>query len=310
MTGAGADATEAGALLARWLEGLAAGGRASPRTVDAYRRDVAGYLGFVARHRGGPLGLSDFGALTHSDLRAWMADARARGLSGRSLARALSAVRNFHGWLAETHDVDCAALGAVRAPRAPRRLPRPVTPDAAFALIDRVESDAREPWVGARDAALLTLLWGGGLRVSEALALRACDAPLADTLRILGKGGRERLVAVPAAAREAVEAYRAAMPFAIAGADPLFRGARGGPMGARAAQAAMAKARAALGLPASATPHALRHAFATHLLAAGGDLRTIQQLLGHASLSTTQIYTAVDGARLSEIHAAFHPRAR
>ncbi|WP_333833059.1 tyrosine recombinase XerC [Rubrimonas sp.] len=298
------------ALLGRWLGALVAQGRARPRTIDAYRRDVARYLGFLAGHLGGPVAAGDLAALGPADLRAWMAAERARGLSGRSLSRALSAVRGFHDWLAEAEGADCAALGAMRGPRVARRLPRPVAPEAARALIAEVDAAATAPWIGARDAALLTLLWGSGLRISEALALRARDAPLRDALTVAGKGGRQRLVPVLPAARDAVEAYRRLLPFATSGEDALFLGARGGPMGPRPAQLAMARARAALGLPASATPHALRHAFATHLLAAGGDLRAIQELLGHASLSTTQIYAGVDAARLVDIHAAFHPRAR
>lgn len=300
----------AGELLARWCVRLATVDGASPRTIDAYRRDVADYLGFLVRHRGGPVVLADLGAVSRSDIRAWMAAARARGLAARSLSRALSAVKGFHGWLAEAEGVENAFVAAARSPRSPRRLPRAVSPDAARALIATVGSDARNAWIGLRDAAILTLLWGCGLRISEALGLRMADAPLPSALRISGKGGKQRLVPVLPAARSAVEAYRAALPFAVDARAPLFRGARGGPLNARLVQKAMEQARAGLGLPATATPHALRHAFATHLLAAGGDLRTIQELLGHASLSTTQVYTAVDGARLSAIHAATHPRAR
>jgi integrase/recombinase XerC len=248
--------------------------------------------------------------VTQSDLRAWLAAGRARGLSSRSLARALSAVRSFHRWVAEAEGVESPAVGAFRGPRAPRRLPRAVAVDDAHALIDRVETDARDSWIGARDAAILTLLWGAGLRISEALGLTGADAPLPETLRIRGKGGRERIVPVLPAARAAVEAYRAACPFALTAGEALFRGARGGALNPRQVQKAVEAARRSLGLPATATPHALRHAFATHLLAAGGDLRAIQSLLGHASLSTTQIYTAVDGGRLATIHAAAHPRAR
>jgi integrase/recombinase XerC len=244
-----------------------------------------------------------------ADLRAWMAAARARGLSPRSLSRALSAVRGFHRWLAEAEGAEAPAALALRGPRAARRLPRPVSVEGARALIDAVDDAGRAPWVGARDAAVLTLLWGCGLRVGEALALTGADAPLPDTLRVTGKGGKQRLVPVLPAARAAVEAYRAACPMALPRDGPLFRGVRGGALSPRLIQLAMERARAALGLPATATPHALRHAFATHLLAAGGDLRAIQDLLGHASLSTTQIYAAVDAPRLAAVHAAAHPRA-
>jgi integrase/recombinase XerC len=305
-----AGAGGADGLLARWLAALSAAQGARPRTVEAYARDVADWLGFLARHRGGPPTAAELGAVGPSDLRAWMAAGRARGLCSRSVARALSAAKSFHRWLAEAEGVESPAMLAARGPKAPRRLPRPVSVAGARALIAAVETEPEAPWIGARDAAVLTLLWGSGLRISEALALTGADAPLRETLRVVGKGGKERLAPVLPAAREAVEAYRRLAPFAPVGPEPLFRGARGGPLGARAVQKAVERARMGLGLPATATPHALRHAFATHLLAAGGDLRSIQQLLGHAALSTTQIYTAVDGARLAAVHAAAHPRAK
>ena len=239
-----------------------------------------------------------------------MAHERGRGLSARSLARALSAVKSFHGWLAETEGLIAPAVTATRGPRIKARLPRPVAPDAARALIATVEAQSPEPWMAARDAAVVTLLYGCGLRISEALGLRQADAPLGDTLRIRGKGGRERLVPVLPVAARAVETYRALLPFTPGPAAPLFLGARGGALNPRAVQQAMASARMQLGLPATATPHALRHSFATHLLEAGGDLRTIQELLGHATLASTQVYTGVDQARLMEAYAAAHPKAR
>ena len=304
MTPAAAD------LLARWLSFISATRNAAPRTVEAYRRDVSDWLGFLARHRGGPVSPAELAGASTAEIRAWMAESRRRGRSARTVARALSAARGFHRWLAEAEGIETPAMLAARGPKAARRLPRPVDAEDAAALIETADALAAEPWIGARDAALLTLLWGCGLRISEALALTAADAPLPAALRVRGKGGRERVVPVLPPAREAVEAYRRILPVAFGPGDALFRGARGGPMGARAAQKAMETARATLGLPATATPHALRHAFATHLLAAGADLRAIQDLLGHAALSTTQIYTAVEGARLSAIHAAAHPRAR
>ncbi len=304
MSAAAAD------LLDRWLLQLSALKGARPNTLTAYRRDVGGWLGFLSAHHGGPVAPADLAAVTLADLRAWMARERARGLTGRSVSRALSAVKGFHRWLAEAEGLEAPAVLAARGPRAERRLPRPVSVEGARALIAAVEDDAAQPWVGARDAAVLTLLWGCGLRIAEALALTGAEAPLPAALRVRGKGGRERMVPVLPAARAAVEAYRALCPFAPAPDMALFRGVRGGQLGARAVQAAMARARAALGLPATATPHALRHAFATHLLAAGGDLRAIQTLLGHAALSTTQVYAAVEGSRLAAVHAAAHPRAR
>ncbi|SES72594.1 tyrosine recombinase XerC [Oceanicella actignis] len=300
-------------LLERFLDHQRGVRAASPHTLDAYRRDVSSWLGFVAARRGGALRAADLGRVALADLRAWMAAERAAGLGARSLRRRLSAVRSFHRWLAEAEGIEATAPLAMRGPRAPRRLPRPVSAEAAAALIDHAaEADAPD-WIAARDAAALTLLYGCGLRISEALALRCADAPggvAGDWLRIRGKGGRERMVPVLPAAREAVRAYMALRPGPARPEDPLFIGARGGPLGPRALQRRMAQARQALGLPPSATPHALRHAFATHLLAAGGDLRAIQELLGHASLSTTQIYAAVDEAHLMAVYDAAHPRAR
>lgn len=297
------------ALLTRWLAQLSAVRRRSPKTVEAYRRDVARYLGFMARHRGGPMGRAALGEVRLAELRAWMAEERGRGLSARSLARALSAVRAFYKWLDAAEGIDCAALQVVRTPKRPARLPRPVSTEAAHALIRDVSADAR-PWIAARDRAALTLIWGSGLRISEALGLRQRDAPLAEVIRVTGKGGKEREVPVLPAARQAVEHYRGLCPHAPGANAPLFLGARGGPLSPRLLQKAMAEARMVLGLPATATPHALRHAFATQLLAAGGDLRAVQELLGHASLSTTQVYTGVDEARLMEVYDKAHPRGR
>jgi integrase/recombinase XerC len=299
------------ALLQDWLAQMGAVRGASPRTLTAYRRDVAGYLGFLAGHWGGPAGAAALGGVTTADLRAWMAHERARGLSARSLSRALSAVKGFHRWLAESGGEPAPAVTATRGPRVKARLPRPVAPDAARALIATVEAQGLAPWMAARDVAVVTLLYGCGLRISEALGLTQADAPLPAMLRIRGKGGRERLVPVLPVAARAVEAYRALLPGAPPPPEaPLFLGARGGALNARHVQQVMAASRMQLGLPASATPHALRHSFATHLLEAGGDLRTIQELLGHATLATTQVYTGVDQARLMEVYAAAHPKAR
>ena len=296
-------------LLERWLAQLTAVRQRSAKTADAYRRDVAGYLGFLALHRGGPMGRQALGDVTLADLRAWMAAERARGLSSASLARALSAVRAFYAWLDAAEGVDCPAIHVVRTPKVPARLPRPVAEPGARAVLGAVSADA-EPWIAARDQAALTLIWGSGLRISEALGLRQRDAPLAEVIRVTGKGGKQREVPVLPAARQAVEHYRDLCPHASARNDALFLGARGGPLNARLLQKAMAEARMALGLPASATPHALRHSFATQLLSAGGDLRAIQELLGHASLSTTQVYTQVDESRLMEVYDKAHPKGR
>jgi integrase/recombinase XerC len=295
--------------LADWLAQERAINGAAPNTIDAYAADVAGFLAFMTNHHGQALGLGPVSALTVSDMRAWMAHERARGLSARSLARALSAVRTFIRWLSARHGFDATAVLSTRSPRYKRKLPRPLAPDAATDMIATVGDSAPEPWIAARDAAVVTLLYGCGLRISEALSLTMADTPLGAVLRITGKGGKERLVPVLPAAQQAVATYTDLLPFSLAPGDALFRGARGGPLSPRLVQMAMERARNALGLPATATPHALRHSFATHLLSAGGDLRVIQELLGHASLSTTEAYTAVDAARLMEVYARAHPRA-
>jgi integrase/recombinase XerC len=225
------------------------------------------------------------------------------------LARALSAVKGFTAWLADREGVDATAALSTRAPKFRRKLPRPLAEEAAMQVLDTVGDNAREEWVSARDTAVVTLLYGCGLRISEALGLTGAAVPLPDVLRIKGKGGKERLVPVLPAAKDAVARYLRLCPYDISPTTPLFFGARGGALNPRLISAAMERVRAQLGLPASATPHALRHSFATHLLNAGGDLRAIQELLGHASLSTTQTYTAVDTARLMEVYAKAHPRA-
>lgn len=298
-----------GAALAQWLSHLQALEGAAANTIEAYRRDVARYLKFLSAHRGGAEGIASVATTTQSDLRAWMAEERSRGLSARSLARALSAVKGFTAWAADRTGTDATTVLSARGPKHRRKLPRPLTEDAAATMLDEIGADAREDWIAARDTAIATLLYGLGLRISEALSLTAADHPLPQTLRIAGKGGKTRPVPVIPAAAEAVAAYVALCPFDLLPADALFRGARGGPVNPRLIQGAMERARLRLGLPATATPHALRHSFATHLLSAGGDLRAIQELLGHASLSTTQGYTAVDAARLMEAYEKAHPRA-
>ncbi len=298
-----------GAALAQWLAQLAALEGAAANTVEAYRRDVARYLKFLSAHRGGAEGLASAATATQSDLRAWMADERGRGLSARSLARALSAVKGFSAWAADRTGADATTVLSARGPKFRRKLPRPLSEDGAAAILSEIGGDAREDWIAARDTAIATLLYGLGLRISEALSLTGADHPLPQSLRITGKGGKTRLVPVIPVAAEAVADYVRHCPFDIAPDAPLFRGARGGPVNPRLIQGAMERARLRLGLPATATPHALRHSFATHLLTAGGDLRAIQELLGHASLSTTQGYTAVDAARLMEVYEKAHPRA-
>ncbi|WP_093090022.1 tyrosine recombinase XerC [Shimia aestuarii] len=282
---------------------------ASENTLKAYRSDLLDYLVFMTRHKGGPQGIAPLTAVSVSDMRAWMAHARGTGLGARSLSRKLSAVKSFYRWLAEHEVFDPTAVLSARAPKYQRKLPRPLPEDAARAVLDTVELQSQKDWIGARDTAVMTLLYGCGLRISEALGLTGKDAPLAPTLRIRGKGGKERLVPVLDAARDAVDTYLRLCPYPQEPDSPLFRGARGGALNPRQVQKVMEQTRLQLGLPASATPHAMRHSFATHLLSAGGDLRAIQELLGHASLSTTQTYTEVDSTRLMEIYNRTHPKA-
>ena len=277
--------------------------------MTAYSADLHRFLSFLADHLGGAPGPAALARLTPADLRAWMARERARGLTSRSLARALSAVKSFARWQADHGAAEATAILAARAPRVQRKLPRPLGEDAARQVIDEAQADAREPWIAARDGAILTLLYGCGLRISEALGLDADVLPLGPSLRIRGKGGKERIVPAIAPARAAVDVYARLCPHELRPATPLFRGVRGGALNPRLVARVVERARLRLGLPATATPHALRHSFATHLLDAGGDLRAIQDLLGHASLATTEGYTAVDTARLMETYAAAHPKA-
>ena len=294
--------------LARWLDSERAVRGRSDHTITAYQGDLLAFLSFLGGHHGTPALPGTLGALTQSDMRGFAAAERARGLSARSLARRMSAVRSFLRWLSDREGFDASRALSSRSPRYRRSLPRPIAPDQARAVLELASEGHRTPWVAARDAAVLTLLYGLGLRISEALALDGRDWPFGEALRIRGKGGKERVVPVLPVARQAVAAYLRQCPWPLGPGDPLFRGVRGGRLGQAPIQSAMATLRQSLGLPETATPHALRHSFATHLLAAGGDLRTIQQLLGHASLSTTQVYTGVDDAHLLAVHRAAHPR--
>ncbi|WP_299988370.1 tyrosine recombinase XerC [uncultured Ruegeria sp.] len=292
-----------------WLESLGALAGRSENTLNAYRGDLTEFLSFMTLHHSERQGLAALERITVSDMRAWMADQRNADVGARSLARKLSAVKSFYRWLAEHEGFEPTAVLSTRAPKFTKKLPRPLAEDAARAMIDTVELQSSSDWVAARDAAVVTLLYGCGLRISEALSLTGADAPLPDTLRILGKGDKERIVPVLPAARAAVDRYLRLCPHPQVPQAALFRGVRGGPLNPGIIQAVVAKARMQLGLPATATPHAMRHSFATHLLSAGGDLRAIQELLGHASLSTTQTYTAVDTARLMEVYNRTHPKA-
>ena len=302
-----------GALRVGWLAHLGQERRLALKTLEAYGRDARQFEDFLSARLGrAPTG-ADYAAMKLADPRAFLAARRADGIDARSLQRALSALRSFAKYLERIGAGRTSAFSALRSPKAGRRLPRPLTPNDARAMTD-VETRAgetRAPWVLARDAAVLALCYGAGLRISEALSIRRGDAPTGavDEVRITGKGGKTRGAPVISAVRAAVEAYVGLCPYVLKPDGPLFVGARGGELSPRIVQFAMARMRGALGLPDTATPHALRHSFATHLLARGGDLRTIQELLGHSSLSTTQVYTAVDQGRLAAAYKAAHPRA-
>ncbi|MDB5446899.1 MAG: integrase/recombinase XerC [Phenylobacterium sp.] len=309
LTAAALSAAEARAL---WLEHLANERRASPRTLEAYGFAAARYIAFLERHRGEAVTVPALAEVTAGEVRAWLAHLRSgkHPLSPRSLSQALSAIRTFHRFLDRRLDAPNAAIALVRGPKVKPGAPRPVSEDQAHGLLAEPGLDPdREDWEAARDQAVLTLLYGCGLRISEALSLKRRDAPLGPELRITGKGSKTRIVPVLPAVRDAVDAYLAELPFVVEPDAPLFRAKRGGPLSPRHVQATVQILRGRLGLPSSATPHALRHSFATHLLGAGADLRAIQELLGHASLSTTQRYTEVDAARLLSAYANAHPRA-
>ena len=294
-----------------WLAHLGAERRMSPKTIEAYRRDVLQFLAFLAEHLGGAPSLKDLAALSPADVRAFLAARRGHNIGSHSLMRSLAGIRAFARFLERNGKGKVGALSAVRAPKVAKTLPRPLAVAAAIAVADPdiAAGDGRDVWIHARDAAVLALLYGCGLRVSEALGLTRADFSGRDALTILGKGRKQRMVPLIPQVAKLIADYVALCPYDVAGQSPLFVGAKGGPLSPRIVQLAMARLRGALGLPETATPHALRHSFATHLLARGGDLRSIQELLGHASLSTTQIYTEVDAERLIEAYRSAHPRA-
>ena len=306
-----AASPDVSAEIARWLGYLGAERRMSPKTLEAYARDVGQFLDFLTEHLGGAPSLKALAKLAPADVRAFMAARRAQGAGNRTLMRVLAGARSFARFLERNGKGKVGALAAVRTPKLPRTLPKPLSIATAkrIADIDLRAGEAREPWIVARDAAVLGLLYGCGLRIAEALSLKRKDLPTGDSLTVTGKGNKTRMVPVLPQVLRLIADYVALCPSELPADGPLFIGARGGPLTARVVQLAMARLRGALGLPDSATPHALRHSFATHLLARGGDLRAIQELLGHASLSTTQIYTAVDSERLLEVYASAHPRA-
>ena len=295
--------------LEHWLISQKALKGASANTLTAYGADVRDFLVFLTHHQGGPQGLAPLTQVGISEMRSWMARLRAEEVGARSVARKLSAVKSFYRWLGERQGFEPTAVLSARAPKFEKKLPRPLSVDAARDLLDTVGTQSETPWVSARDIAVMTLLYGCGLRISEALGMTPAHLPIGEVLRIVGKGGKERIVPVIGPARDAVEVYLRLCPFDLSQNAPIFRGVRGGTLSPRIVQQLMARVRLQLGLPATATPHALRHSFATHLLAAGGDLRAIQELLGHSSLSTTQAYTSVDTVHLMDAYNKAHPKA-
>ncbi len=310
---AGGDAAILGggatALVVQWAASMADTRRLSPLTVRAYAATLHRFVAFVAGHTGGPVGAATLSALTLADFRAYLAARRSTdGLVNASVAREIAALRTFFAF-ARSHGVTSDGLAGLASPKRAARVPRPVAPADARALIDDVGDGATAPWVAARDTAVLLLLYGAGLRIAEALSLTGSAIPLGPTLVVTGKRAKTRVVPLLPVVRDGIDAYLALCPWPRSASAPLFRGVRGGPLDAAVLRRAMAAARVGLGLPASATPHALRHSFATHLLARGADLRSIQELLGHASLSSTQVYTAVDAAHLLDVYRHAHPRA-
>ncbi|MCC6889803.1 MAG: tyrosine recombinase XerC [Hyphomicrobiales bacterium] len=298
----------------RWRAFLARERRMSIKTVEAYARDAGQFLGFLTEHFGAPVTLRRLRKLTPADVRAFMAARRAAGIGSRSLMRGLAGMRSFARFLEREGKGRLGALSAVRVPKIVKTLPKPLAISDAKRLADAElrAGEERDAWVLARDAAVLALLYGSGLRISEALGLRRREVPApgrGDSVTVTGKGNKQRMVPVLPQVLGLIADYVALCPYPLPGEAPLFVGARGGPLSPRIVQLAMARLRGALGLPQTATPHALRHSFATHLLARGGDLRAIQELLGHASLSTTQVYTAIDAEHLMDVYRNAHPRA-
>ncbi|MEM7463926.1 MAG: tyrosine recombinase XerC [Pseudomonadota bacterium] len=293
-----------------WLEQLNSERRLAHNTIEAYQRDLKQFLMFLTGYNGHPVKLEDLSDLRPVTMRSFLADRRRQGAGARTLGRGLAGIRSFIRFLEKSGLASSAGISATRAPRQPKTLPKPISADIAVQLADSGEQLNEEPWIAARDAAVMALLYGCGLRIGEALALTPAQFKPAEngTLRITGKGSKTRMVPVLPVVTEAVKSYISLCPWSLAPGEPMFRGAKGGVLHRAIIEKSLSRLRGALGLPDSATPHALRHSFATHLLANGGDLRTIQELLGHASLSTTQIYTEVDTSRLLEAYDNAHPR--
>jgi integrase/recombinase XerC len=302
------SASPARGLAARWHDHLLQGRRRSPHTVRAYTATAHRLLDFLEQHLGDAVDAAALARLTPADLRAYLAARRAAGLGNASAARELSAVRAFLGFAADEGG-EQGSIPVLKGPKQQRNVPRPVAPDDVLALADEAEAAASEPWIGARDLAVLLLLYGAGLRVSEALGLTGAVLPLGDVLSVTGKRAKTRIVPLLPQVRAAITRYVELSPYGASRDQPLFRGARGGPLNGEMVRRAVRHARRSMGLGERTTPHALRHSFATHLLGRGADLRALQELLGHASLSSTQIYTAVDAAHLLDVYRTAHPRA-
>ena len=298
------------AVMAEWEEWLKAERRASKHTLSSYRFDLANLLKFVSDYRGGTINLASLGGLTLTDFRAWLAHNASDGQEASTRAREVAGVRNFFHWLDRTGRMHNAAMDLLKTPKTPRRLPRPVSEVSAEEIVKLAKNVPHEGWIGQRDEALFTLLYGAGLRISEALGLRYADLAQKDRLTVLGKGNKQRSLPLLPIVQETIEKYIKACPYPIAGKGFLFVGARGEVLNPGVAQRQMRRLRRDLNLPDNVTPHALRHSFATHLLADGADLRSLQELLGHSSLSTTQLYTQVDAGQISQVYRAAHPRAR
>ncbi len=304
------DESEGGAtaLVVEWCASLTNARRLSPNTVRAYAASLHRFVAFAGRHLGRPVDAAALSGFALADFRAFLAARRSNGLGNASIAREVAALRTFYAFAA-TAGVDSSGLTGLASPKRAARVPRPVSPADARAIVADIGDTALQPWVAARDTAVVLLLYGAGLRIAEALALTGSALPLGETIVVTGKRAKTRIVPLLPIVRAAIETYADLCPWPRSASAPLFRGVRGGPLAPELIRKAMASARAGLGLPASATPHALRHSFATHLLARGADLRSIQELLGHASLSSTQVYTAVDAAHLLDVYRSAHPRA-
>ena len=297
-------------LLNEWLDLKSALEGSSSNTLLAYKRDLIDFFSFLTLYTGCKIGVSQLEAVDQASMRSWMAENRRSGKTSRSIARQLSSVKSFYKWFAKRRGIDPTMVLITKAPKFQKKLPRALSQEAAKEISSSADLSENKPWIIARDTAVLLLLYGCGLRISEALSLKYREMPLTDTLKIKGKGEKFRVVPVLQIARDAVENYLELLPFTLNSNDNIFRGVRGGSLNPRSIQLVMKLIREKLGIAANATPHSLRHSFATHLLTSGADLRSIQELLGHASLSTTQIYTSMDSSHLMDVYTRTHPKAK